>query len=80
MDDREDTLLADGAGCRDRMDALEAQAEHRASRRRMVRLRRDDGRIKEIRAYYAAPADASARICQLVDFDYRGRGYHLACE
>ncbi|MET3966502.1 MULTISPECIES: nuclear transport factor 2 family protein [Bradyrhizobium] len=38
------------------------------------------GRIKEIRAYYAAPADPSARICELVDFDYRDRGYHLSSE
>lgn len=36
------------------------------------------GLIREIRAYYAAPADTSVPICQLVDFDYRGRGYHLA--
>jgi ketosteroid isomerase-like protein len=36
------------------------------------------GRIKEIRAYYAAPADPSAQICELVEFDYAGRGYHLS--
>jgi ketosteroid isomerase-like protein len=36
------------------------------------------GRIKEIRAYYAAPADPVARICELVEFDYPGRGYHLS--
>lgn len=36
------------------------------------------GLIREIRAYYAAPADRSAPINQLADFDYAGRGYHLA--
>lgn len=35
------------------------------------------GRIKEIRAYYAAPADPQAAINELVDFDYPGRGYSL---
>jgi ketosteroid isomerase-like protein len=35
------------------------------------------GLIKEIRAYYASPADPSALINELVDFDYAGRGYHL---
>ena len=35
------------------------------------------GKIKEIRAYYAAPADKEARINELVDFDYAGRGYAL---
>ena len=47
------------------------------------------GRIKEIRAYYAAPAvkDSAALplvngsyMGELVDFDYEGRGYHLRCE
>ncbi len=36
------------------------------------------GLIKEIRAYYASPADSSVPICELVDFDYQGRGYHLS--
>lgn len=36
------------------------------------------GLIREIRAYYASPADPSAAINQLADFDYEGRGYHLA--
>jgi ketosteroid isomerase-like protein len=36
------------------------------------------GLIQEIRAYYAAPADSSALICELVAFDYRSRGYHLS--
>ena len=35
------------------------------------------GRIAEIRAYYAAPADKAVRINELVDFDYAGRGYPL---
>ena len=35
------------------------------------------GLIKEIRAYYASPADGSVKISELVDFDYRGRGYAL---
>ncbi|MHB2169873.1 nuclear transport factor 2 family protein [Alsobacter sp. R-9] len=35
------------------------------------------GLIKEIRAYYASPADGSVPIAELVGFDYRGRGYHL---
>ncbi|GAB2888005.1 nuclear transport factor 2 family protein [Paralcaligenes ginsengisoli] len=35
------------------------------------------GLIKEIRAYYASAADPGAPICELVDFDYGGRGYHL---
>jgi len=35
------------------------------------------GRIREIRAYYASPADSSVPISELRDFDYRGRGYHL---
>jgi ketosteroid isomerase-like protein len=37
----------------------------------------EDGKISEIRAYYAAPADKGAAINELVDFDYAGRGYHL---
>ena len=36
------------------------------------------GLIREIRAYYASPADPAAPINQLVGFDYRGRGYHLS--
>jgi ketosteroid isomerase-like protein len=35
------------------------------------------GKIREIRAYYAARADASVPIAELHDFDYVGRGYHL---
>ena len=38
---------------------------------------RDSGRISEIRAYYASPADSSVAISQLAEFDYAGRGYHL---
>jgi hypothetical protein len=36
-----------------------------------------DGRIAEIRAYYAAPADPAAAICELAGFDYGARGYAL---
>lgn len=36
-----------------------------------------DGRIAEIRAYYAAPANRDVAICELVDFDYAARGYAL---
>jgi ketosteroid isomerase-like protein len=36
------------------------------------------GLIREIRAYYAAPAVKDMPIGELVDFDYRGRGYHLS--
>ena len=35
------------------------------------------GKIAEIRAYYASPADKSVAINELVNFDYAGRGYHL---
>lgn len=35
------------------------------------------GKISEIRAYYASPADPSTTINELVDFDYAGRRYHL---
>lgn len=35
------------------------------------------GLIKEIRAYYASPADKDVAINELVDFDYVARGYHL---
>jgi ketosteroid isomerase-like protein len=38
------------------------------------------GLIKEIRAYYAAPAVKDMSIGELVEFDYAGRGYHLRCE
>lgn len=38
---------------------------------------RESGRISEIRAYYASAADPQAKICELHDFDYAGRGYHL---
>lgn len=35
------------------------------------------GLISEIRAYYAAPAAKDIPLGELVDFDYKGRGYHL---
>lgn len=35
------------------------------------------GRIAEIRAYDAAPADPGAATSELIGFDYAGRGYHL---
>ncbi|MHC8380625.1 nuclear transport factor 2 family protein [Pseudomonas sp. LB3P14] len=35
------------------------------------------GLIKEIRAYYASPADKEVAINEMVGFDYAGRGYHL---
>ncbi len=35
------------------------------------------GLIREIRAYYAAPAVRDVPIGELVGFDYAGRGYHL---
>ena len=35
------------------------------------------GLIKEIRAYYAAPTVQNVPIGELVEFDYKGRGYHL---
>jgi ketosteroid isomerase-like protein len=38
------------------------------------------GLIREIRAYYAAPAIKDVPIGELVEFDYRGRGYHLRWE
>lgn len=37
-----------------------------------------DGKISEIRAYYASSADKDVAINELVDFDYAGRGYHLS--
>jgi ketosteroid isomerase-like protein len=37
----------------------------------------DDGRISEIRAYYAVPVHDPARSHELGDFDYAGRGYAL---
>lgn len=40
----------------------------------------ESGRIAEIRAYYASPADKRVAINELVDFDYAGRGYHLKSE
>ena len=36
-----------------------------------------DGKIQDIRAYYASPADKEVPINELMDFDYAGRGYHL---
>jgi SnoaL-like protein len=36
------------------------------------------GLIKEIRAYYASPQDASLATLELGGFDYRGRGYPSA--
>ena len=38
------------------------------------------GLISEIRAYYAAPADKTVTLNELVGFDYSGRGYHLRSE
>ena len=35
-------------------------------------------RIVEIRAYYASPVDKSRPVNRLHDFDYAGRGYHMA--
>ena len=35
------------------------------------------GKISEIRAYYASPADKSVLHNELFEFDYQGRGYHL---
>ncbi|RIY01389.1 nuclear transport factor 2 family protein [Aureimonas flava] len=35
------------------------------------------GRISEIRAYYASPADKGAAINEWPGFDYAARGYHL---
>lgn len=37
----------------------------------------ETGKIAEIRAYYAAAADPDVVINELVDFDYRQRGYRL---
>jgi ketosteroid isomerase-like protein len=37
-----------------------------------------DGRILEIRAYYACPPGAPGRVYELGEFDYVGRGYPLA--
>jgi hypothetical protein len=38
------------------------------------------GLIREIRAYYAAPANTNAKINELVGFDYEGRGYNLGAK
>jgi len=38
------------------------------------------GLIREIRAYYASPSVKDIPIGELVDFDYKGRGYHLRWE
>lgn len=38
----------------------------------------DVTRIAEIRAYYASPVDKTHPTNALHDFDYAGRGYHLA--
>jgi hypothetical protein len=38
------------------------------------------GLIREIRAYYAAPAVKDIPIGEPVEFDYKGRGYHLGHE
>ena len=35
------------------------------------------GRIQEIRAYYASPADKAVAINELAGFDYAARRYHL---
>ncbi len=53
-------------------------------RRAGVLLRGDEwylfsprGLIREIRAYYASPQDASLRTLELAGFDYAGRGYSM---
>ncbi len=38
----------------------------------------ESGLIREIRAYYAAPAAADPRNHFLGDFDYRGLGYPMS--
>ncbi len=38
------------------------------------------GLTREIRAYHAASAIRNVPIGERVDFDYRGRGYHLRWE
>ena len=38
----------------------------------------DITKIAEIRAYYASPVDKSRALNELQDFDYEGRGYHVA--
>ena len=38
----------------------------------------DDGRIAEIRAYYASPQDAARERLELEGFDYAGRGYPMS--
>ena len=40
----------------------------------------DGQQIREIRAYYAAPAVRDVPIGELTEFDYGGRGYHLGPE
>jgi ketosteroid isomerase-like protein len=37
----------------------------------------ESGRIREIRAYYASPANPAVRINELAGFEYGVRGYHL---
>jgi hypothetical protein len=37
----------------------------------------EDGRIREIRAYYASPQDRSLNALELGGFDYRERGYPM---
>lgn len=39
----------------------------------------ESGLIREIRAYYASPADPLRSHLELEGFDYAGRGYHLTC-
>lgn len=38
----------------------------------------ETGLIREIRAFYASPVDRAQPVNRLVDFDYEGRGYHMA--
>lgn len=38
----------------------------------------EDGRIREIRAYYASPQDRELPALELGGFDYSGRGYPMA--
>lgn len=39
----------------------------------------ESGLIKEIRAYYASPADQTLQRLELGGFDYEGRGYPMEC-
>jgi len=67
-------------------DSNEAVAEWTHWKRKLGTAQRGDewyvfdaasGLIREIRAYYAAPAVQDAKLGELVAFDYAGRGYAL---